>query len=311
MTESSQELRSFVRNVIKVAKKRQEKEKIKSELGNHIEKIKNLAVKKNIKKTTVSRALKELEKKISTLIEQEKQTLELQRKDIAKTNKIDSDTESMQKQFRLFSEQDVRMIDELRNRIKQIEEGKGSQITRMADELKSKLNEIENSRAEREKRIIELEKKVKKSVTDNFIELMSIEQQLANMEIQYKKMKHEGKYDKGIIRAFKDKIQALKEHLFVKKKNLVEEQMKKGAPLPVNPKEFKKKEIYRDIQKHNHIKNRIIHDVRIKPVEGAMPLPPHPENEQLFSKRGDELIPEIRLRRETKKKKGFFKRLFG
>ena len=105
--EDSETLRRFVRNVVKVSKRKQEAEKAREQLGQQVEKVKKLAVKKDVKKATVSRALKELENKLSEVLEKEKETIALQKKDISKTDDISSDLKSVKEQIKSFTTRDA------------------------------------------------------------------------------------------------------------------------------------------------------------------------------------------------------------
>ena len=93
--QDSENLRRFINSVVKVQKRRQEREKAKKSLGKQIEKVKTLAGKKGIKKESIARALKQLEKKLAEVVEKEKQA-------ISKTEGLSSDLKSMEKKFRIL-----------------------------------------------------------------------------------------------------------------------------------------------------------------------------------------------------------------
>jgi chromosome segregation ATPase len=286
-----------MRNVVKVSKRKKEQAKAKEKLGKQIEKVRTLAVKKGVKQASITRALKELEKKMSEVIEKEKQA-------ISKTKGLSTELKSMEERFSSFTTKDIQIITALKDRIEQLENSRAQQIDKAVEELKSRLREMEETTSGRDRRIIELEKKIKEKVSSNFQGLMRIEQQLEMMELKYKKMKREGKHDKDMLGSFKEKIQALKKHAFVKKQKLIEDEMKKGAPLPELPKEFKPR--IKPI-KRERPRGFIRHDV-------VMPSAPKPEagEEETFAEiLKEEHIPLVRLKRERPKKKGFFRRLFG
>ena len=301
--EDSEKLRKFIKHVVKVSKKTQSKIKAKENLGKHIDKIKTLAVKKGVKKTALTRALKELEKKIAEVIEKEKESLALQKKDLSKTDSISDDLKSMEQRFSSFTTKDIQLINSLKQKMERVESQRDEQIDKAVEELKLKLNEMQANKTDRTEKILELEKKIKEKVSDNFIELMKIENQLEQMELKYRQMKQEGKHNRKTLSNFKEKIKGLKYNLFVRKQKLMQEEMRKGAPLPQRPKipKFSKKQIKREIPK-----GMIRHELKLEPIPEAPKLQ-HESFEDVLS---EEHIPVIRLRRE-KRKKSFLKRLFG
>jgi len=307
----SERLRRFVRSVVKVSRRKQEQEKARHALGKQMEKIKTLSEKKGVKKASVSRALKELEKKIAEVIEKEKQSIALQEKDLSKTKDIALELKGMEDKFSSFTTKDIQIIAALKEKIEQLESQRENQVDKAVEELKSKIRELESATSNRDKRIIELEHKIKQKVSDNFLELIKIEKQLEDMEIKYKNMKREGRHDRGVLKAFKSKIEALKQHLFVKKKKVMEEQMEKGAPLPELPEELTKMPKLKPLPE-SFPRLKIKHDLKIKPLPELpkMPEPPKPEEESFSEILEEEDIPEIELKREIKKR-GFFKKLFG
>ena len=299
MVEDSERLRKFMKNVVKVTKRKHEHQKAKENLGKQIEKIKTLAVKKGVKKASISRALKELEKKVEEVIEKEKLS-------ISRTEGISTELKSMEDKFSSFTTKDIQLITALRDRIENLEGERAKQIDDAVEELKLKFIDVEKAKSSRDERILELEQKIKQKVSDNFIELMKIEDQLKQMEIKYKLLKKEGKVDKKTLRAFKGKTEALKEHLFIKKKKLIEDEMEKGAPLPELP------PMPKPTKKIKRTGPVIKHDVIMKPAlpEGSMPEPPQFPKESIGHILHEEHIPVIKLRRERPKKRGFFKKLF-
>jgi chromosome segregation ATPase len=309
MADDSERIRKFFAGVIKASKRREERNKVRSSLGKQVEKVQALASQKKVKKGIILKALKDLDKKFLELIEKENKAIALQ--------------SGIQQKLSSFTTKDVQLISSLKEKIEQFEEKEESKINSAVTELKSKIDELESIESERNRRIFELESKIKQQVNETFVEIMRLEQDIEQMEAKYRRMKSEKKIGRKQLESFKAKIQALKGNLVSRKRRLIEEEMKKGAPLPVAPAEFKftKKPETKLLQfvpreapqEFSVPKSMIRHDVRIEPVgsEERIPQPPAPLAESFENILGDESIPVMRLRRDISKKKSFFAKLFG
>ncbi|MBW2993401.1 hypothetical protein KY317_02410 [Candidatus Woesearchaeota archaeon] len=133
-------------------------------------------------------------------------------------------------------------------------------------ETREKMQEFISKREEHEQRVLELEEKIKQGVSNNYLELLHLEQHLENMEKKYNEFSEDSRYDQTMLDQFREKIVELKSRIWRKKSQLAEKKEMPIIPPPrfVFPKKIK-------------------HELKIKPVE-FMPEPPKPKKASLLKK---------------------------
>lgn len=303
-------LRRFFKSIIKVSKRRAERDNLKNSIGKNIEKLRSLTEKKKAKKGQIAKALREIEAKISEVLEKERQSFSNQSQENSQIRGISSELFSMERKFDTFTTRDITLINSLKERIEQLENSKQGEVQKAVDELKMKIDELESMESDRSRKIMEFERRIKEQVSDSFVEIMKIERMIEEMEIKYRKMKGEGKHSREALSEFKYKIDSLKENVFDKKKQIVQEQMRKGAPIPLLP-DFSKPMLMppKPEQRQRMPRKMVRHDIHLTPIFSDKPKEQPKES---FSEiLEEESIPIIELRSEIPKKKSFFRRLFG
>ena len=85
-----------------------------------------------------------------------------------------------------------------------------NQLQDVVVDLRERINQFIALKNEREKRIEELERKIKEKVGKNYNELIKLEKLLNSMEEKYKTVKEKGGHDKGLLQNLEDKIRLVK-----------------------------------------------------------------------------------------------------
>lgn len=83
-------------------------------------------------------------------------------------------------------------------------------------ELNEKLDELIRIKTAHDKRVLELEQKIKQKVSDNYIEIMRIEQHLKDLEEHFETIKKKG-HDRTTLKKIKGKIESLRKKAKEKK----------------------------------------------------------------------------------------------
>lgn len=161
-------LKSFVKHLCILAKKHKDREKARIELQQQIQRLKRFSSKKR----EMDEELKELNRKISLVLEKEIQLLGIERGEGADSKKL------------------MRNVGENRERIRQ--------IYNSINDIKSRLEEYINFKTEREKRIDELEKKIR-AKSNRERDFSILKRKLKDLENLYNKLKSRG-IDVSILR---------------------------------------------------------------------------------------------------------------
>ena len=160
-------LKSFVRNVCIVAKKHKDREDAHSDLQKHIRGLKKFSSKKK----EMDKQLKDLNSKVSLVLEKERQLLGVE-------------------QGESYALKDI--MDNMTANKWKMEQMKAS-----INDLKAKLNEYIEIKTAREKRINELEAKIR-AKTQKKENVSALKVQLSKLEATYKKFKKQGVDVSGI-----------------------------------------------------------------------------------------------------------------
>lgn len=154
-------LKSFVRHVCVIAKKHKDRGKARVELQKQMQRLKRFSSKKK----EMDEELKELNRKISLVLEKEMQLLGIEQGESAASREL------------------MRNVAENKERIRQINES--------INELKEKLENYIRFKTERERSINELEEKIR-TKTEKKKRISLLKSKLRNLEILYNKLKNEG-----------------------------------------------------------------------------------------------------------------------
>lgn len=253
---SSPKARHFAKHVLLVAKKQKEKKQAREALTKHVKKVKRMTKAKSLKKADLAKALEELEQRVDEVLEKEGTLLVTAKKETEATQGVKSELSKVEERLNEISKRDEEVIETLRSKIRELEqELRGSErvrtmqtmenkqrltgISSMIIDLRSRLTEMLRIKTSHDKRVEELEKKIKHKVSRNFQEMVKLEQHLNAMEEKYELMKKEGRYDKTMLEEVEDKIAELRKRLFLKKAGI--EPPEEKVPVPKVKKIFFKK----------------------------------------------------------------------
>jgi DNA repair exonuclease SbcCD ATPase subunit len=167
-------------------------------------------------------------------------------------------------------------------------------------ELNSKMDELITIRKSHDHRVLELEQKIRERVSDNYIEIIKVEQHLAELEEHFKTIKKK-RYDPTIIEEIRNKINQLRGRVNEKKTRMMMEHITTAKPIPrpriiMPPPESLKPMIRHEMQ---HFRPQ--HSSPLQPMPPAPPAPPIPP-----------ITPHF-IRREPKQNRfwNFIERLYG
>ena len=231
-------VKRFVKHVIRAAKKQEEKKKAEQALAKQIEKVKKVAIKK-VKKSDSDKELKKFEKKLADFLIKEGRLKaeEGEKGVISKATHVELDR--LNQKVKNLSAKDAYVIEMLAGKIKELEdELKITEQARQKEESENKfdieqlsqaildqrerLKKFIESKNERDKRMEEIEKKIKEKVGKNYDEIVKLEKQLQEMEAMYGLIKEKGVSDKEI----EDRIKLIKQRLIMKRAGIGAEEAK-------------------------------------------------------------------------------------
>lgn len=285
----SSDMSKFMKHLRKASHKLQEKEKARDELKKKVSRLRKLSSKKNTKKETVEKAIEDMELCMMEVIEKEKKILHNSEENSKFNKNIQKKIDDLEEDVGNVSHYEYYSFKSLRDKISSLEEeighfkrykGDVEEFKKKIDELKEKIDGYDAAKRERDKRVMELEKKIKSKVKGNFNEILKIEEQIKNIEKRYEEARAKG-YSKEDLAKMKFKLDSFKQKIGKTKK------MSYEAPIKERP-GYKK----------------IKHDIDIKPVASL----PKPEKEIEFKHKEQEFPP---LKKPKKKVvdtiKNFFK----
>ena len=314
-------VKKFVKHVILAAKKQHEREQAKQNLAKQLEKVKTATTKK-ANKTEIEKELKKLEKKLNDVLQKEGKIISEEKKDRVMDQSLKGEIRNLEVKIKQLSDKDTQVIEMLVNQIKGLEhelritEGARhkeatdnkfeiNQLSRAIVDMRERLKQSIEQKQERDKRIEEIEKKIKEKVGKNYNEIVKLEKQLLAMEDRYELAKKEGKYDKSILEEIEDRIKIVKQRLIMRRAGIGAEESKFIPTIKKKEKRsrlfFKKKSIPTGPIK------LVKHNLKITPVKDKEPvtsgkLPPLPP--------GPPLPKELEeLRKEETDHKGIMERI--
>lgn len=219
---------------------------------NEILEKENILIKEHEDDSSITRELKE------KIIEMEQKMGHMSRYDSELISTLKKEIAELEDEIKLLKQEKLQREGDNKKQVELLYKG--------IAETKEKMQDFIGRREEHEQRVLELEKKIKEGVSNNYLELLHLEQHLENMEKKYNEFSEDDRYDQTMLDGFREKIVELKSRLWRKKSKFAE---KKEMPL-IPPPRFV-------------FQNKIKHEVRIKPVE-LMPEPPKPKKTGLLRK---------------------------
>lgn len=321
MRTSPARVKRFVRHVVRAAKKQEEKKRAKEALKRQVRKVKKISVTKGIKKELIEKELKKLEDYLKEVLEKEGKLIVASKRDTEVTEYLKEEIKRLENKVGELRQRDIELIEMLRDQIKGLEQelritehGREEEtsvnkleienISKAVVELRERIKQFVVSRTERERRIAELEKRIKEKVGKNYAEILKLEKQLRAMEEKYELVRKEGVYDKSILQEIGDKIKQLRQRLIMKKAGVGAEEAKFVPKIKIKkPPLFRKRVIPGK-------KLFVRHEMKIEPIKeqpeeklkpGKLPpLPPLPRR-----------LEALRKLEEVKPKPGFVERIKG
>ena len=146
-------LKEFVRHVCIVIKKHHEREEARTGLERQIKKIKTISLAKNPKRWLIEKELKALNNKISLALEKESKLLGMGEKDSAVILELKNKIQQLERELMEKEKSETEALAKNKEKIEEMD------YTLKA--LKGKIEEIAVVKVEREKRIKELERRIK------------------------------------------------------------------------------------------------------------------------------------------------------
>ncbi|MFC1697190.1 hypothetical protein ACFL1H_02570 [Nanoarchaeota archaeon] len=313
---NKKKVKKFLKGLDKVKKKKSKSDKSKKKLATQIDKIKKVTSKKKVSKISVDKELIKLEGLISDVIEKEKSilTTENMRTQLAKNvrNRV---TELTKK---------IDDIEEMRNEEYQDSKQSVRKLQSTVNQLSTKFDAYTKAKNERDKRMMELEEKIKDKVDDNLQEVLKVEEQIRKLEKIYIKLKAEGETPPEQMEQIGKKISTLKQDAHEKRvAAIVGEKPKKKEELLLDekptfkperalPKLPKLPELPKFLKKEEKHKEKVKEKKKDKLPE-LPPLPPLPPKDSIMEKEELPPAPKPITPMYTEKKVGivdWFKNLF-
>lgn len=188
-------VKRFVRHILIASKKLNSLNEARNNLKTKLNDMRNLSNKPaKVMKVELDSHIDELISRVNFLIESEKKIVRL-----SKQNSISNNNEFQEKISTLQKE-----IDSLRN-----ENQKINTLSETIKELESKLENYENLKSERDKRLEELESKIKDRVDKSDLEILSIEETLKSLSNRYSELADSGKHSEDDLSNIKSRIEDL------------------------------------------------------------------------------------------------------
>ncbi|MBW2963462.1 hypothetical protein KY306_01670 [Candidatus Woesearchaeota archaeon] len=212
---------SFVKGLSKAQAETEHGAQTKKELEKSLTKVKSLAGQPGVKRS-LKEELEKLEDHILKVASMEKQIL----------NKEDMDIKDLKFQ-----------IGDLKTKLALTgAEGLKQSLDKIGfllAELNSQVRTYSNIQTDREKRVEELEKKIKEGMETHFREITEMEKTLARLEDKYEEIRKTEKSEDEKLKLIADRINELRERLIEKRAEIVEkkkhELMVQKSQLPARP----------------------------------------------------------------------------
>ena len=196
-------LKEFVRHVCIVIKKHHEREEARTGLERQIKKVKTISLAKNPKRWLIEKELKVLNNKISLALEKESKLLGMGEKDSAVILELKNKIQQLERELIEKERSETEGLTKNKEKIEEMD------YTLKA--LKSKIEEIAVVKVEREKRIKELERRIKGAPPTATQKTLLLRGQIKALEEKYNKMR--SRYSREDLKRVEGKIGFLKERL--------------------------------------------------------------------------------------------------
>jgi chromosome segregation ATPase len=268
----------------------------KDVLSHQIKHMKDLVRSKSPSRNELQEGLLHLENQLQTVLDLENQLL---KKDSADASSLHRELAELKQQLKLSGS------GELHKRL--------SRIEFLMGELNSHVDAYTKVKEDRQRRMEELEVRIKSSVERNFKEIITIEKSIAALEGKYNELKDDGKADKQILMSIDDKLHELRQKIVDKKIEIVEKRKSEATKMvgfPVSTPPAKLSSIIRVPEPDDVMKDKgeVKHRMMFPPPISSEDVPEFPLKHDLNAgSSGRALSPPI----PPPKKKGFFSWLWG
>ena len=198
---------SFVEGMAKAQERAEQGHESKTELQKNLEQIKKMAQQPGTK-NSLREELAKLEDNVMKVAAMEKQIL----------NKEDMDIRDLKFQIRdLKTKLALTGAEGIKPSL--------DKITYLLGELTARIDTYTQIKTDREKRMEELEIKIKQKMEENFKEIIEIEKTLESLEKRYEEIKNTGDANKATLTKIEEKILELRNRLIEKRHEVVQKKM--------------------------------------------------------------------------------------
>ncbi|MBW2992615.1 hypothetical protein KY345_05350 [Candidatus Woesearchaeota archaeon] len=190
-------LRGFMRGMVTAERKIKEKELAREDLKKHIAKVKKLAAGKRPSLGAIKKHISEIEDKVNNVLQKEAKLL----RSSAYENKTIVDLRKRIKEL----EEEI-SLKELHNKnLLKLNEDNINKLSETIDALQKKIESYISTKTERERRMKELEDKIRRKV-----EVKGVDERLAELEKKYAELKQREDIEEEDLERVKHRIDHLK-----------------------------------------------------------------------------------------------------
>lgn len=276
------EAKRLIKHMILAAERQKNSFKQKYDLNSQIERVKAAQP----SKPKIRKELEILESKIDEVIEKEGKIMFASQMENTVSLDLKKEIQRLESQINDLKEKDTDVIGSLKDEISLIKQSyqyersinrlELENTSKAIIELRERIKKFVESREERDKKMDEIERKIKDRVGKNYGEILRIEKLIKDMEQRYDLIRKQGKYDRSILEEVEEKIRTLKQRLIMKKAGVPEKEFVPEIRIKEQPSLIIKKETV-PLRKKLFVR----HDMQIKPIEELKmpvdaPLPPMP-----------------------------------
>jgi chromosome segregation ATPase len=195
--------KKFLKQLMRVSKRRKKRAKARTALSKHIQKLKEKPIAKLSDKKRFRKGIEGLNDKISAVLDAEQQLLGIEKQDIDLVKDLKDEIIDLKKELsETKTERNKQIIEN-----KRVIEG----LNEALESLKGRLGGYIEKKTERDKKIKQLEEKIKATPVKKH-ELIATRKQLEQLERKYNQLS-KGAYKKEILIKIKERIDSLKQRL--------------------------------------------------------------------------------------------------
>ncbi|MFC1800860.1 hypothetical protein ACFLZB_00135 [Nanoarchaeota archaeon] len=241
----------FAQLLAEASEKRDAGQSNRDDLNKQLAKVKKMAALPGVKRT-FRQELEKLEDMVLQVASLETEILKKEDKDIRDLkNQISS----------LKSHLSLTKTDDLKPKIER--------INFLIAELSSRINTFINIKTDRERRMEELEIKIKEKMEENFEEITKLEKQVASLEQKYESLKSSGKHSEEQLDKISNRLAELREKLITKRIEVVEKKKQELRTMGPSPKPVPPPQMFHP--QSGPVKHKMIFPEAPEPPRGMQP----------------------------------------